>query len=112
MLRASSQAGGGEVELRGVVDPTLNVGVPGALEIVALVDALVSGEPLDAARTALAESIGPSAASVAGSVVATFQMMNRNLDAIGASTPRPDSDLINRLGLDPSSFGGAHGFAG
>jgi hypothetical protein len=62
------------------------------------------------ACTALVASLGAEAAVTAIGVVANFQMMNRALDAAGIPGML-DQALVDELGLDATTFGGAHGGA-
>lgn len=81
MLRASAQKAGTPVDVRGVVDVSTSVGVAHGEVLIGFSDALVSGNRLGEARDALMASLGPVATARAAGVVATFEMMNRILDA-------------------------------
>jgi hypothetical protein len=60
--------------------------IEGGLELLAFSDALGLDPTIDptTAREALVAEIGPAAAERAAGVAATFQMMNRLLDGVGA----------------------------
>ena len=64
----------------------------------ALTDALTTGFPAepDRQRRAVVEALGPAAAERAIGVIATFQMMNRMLDGVGA----PVHPSLLGLGLE------------
>ena len=77
--------------------------LPFGAELVALADALGSGGPSDPSveRNALIAAAGPEAAERAVGVVATFQMMNRALDGVGAPVHPHLHPFAIELGFDP-----------
>lgn len=80
--------------------------LPGGAELAALAEALtihLDREPA-AERTALVEAIGLDAAERAIGVGATFQMMNRLLDGVGAPIRRTLHGLAAELGFDPAEL--------
>ena len=90
MLRASSQASDTELDLRGVVDVSVDPLLAAGRELVAFTDAAVlhDGDEIGPARGALVSAAGPDAAARAATVAGNFSMMNRLLDGIGVG-PHP-----------------------
>lgn len=80
--------------------------------MLAFADALVARDPVavEKTRAALADEVGDATAARAAAVCGNFQMMNRILDATGVPVPPGRSGLAEDLGIDPATFGGAHGF--
>ncbi len=78
--------------------------LPFGAELVALTDALGSGAPSDPAaeRQRLVDAAGPEAAERAIGVIATFQMMNRALDGVGAPVNPHLHPFAIELGFDPN----------
>lgn len=68
--------------INSTVDPRLSLG----RELLAFVDAavLADADELPVARAVLLERAGPAVVTAVAGVIATFEMMNRILDAIGA----------------------------
>lgn len=99
MLRESSELSGRPVDVRGVVDTSIDTGVPAGLELVKLTDALVSRVGLQSARDALVAAVGPLASARAVAVVATFEMMNRILDAGGVQVSQKHRANLAEVGL-------------
>lgn len=75
-------------------------------ELVALCDALGSGAPTDPAseRQALVEVAGADATERAIGIIATFQMMNRLLDGVGAPVNPHLHAIAVELGFDPKDL--------
>ena len=71
-------------------------------ELAALVDAMGTGRPIDpvAEREALRAVAGDAAAERAIGVAATFQMMNRLLDGVGAPVNQRLHPLALELGFE------------
>ena len=112
MLRASSEQTGVPLDLRAVADSTIDPLTPLGPELLAFTDALVlrDTDELEPAREDLRLLGGENAVRGAAGVVATFEMMNRILDAIGAPiSPRyMDTEIslaISGTGTPPSSSG-------
>lgn len=84
-LRESGVAASVEIDLRSVSDG-IAPAIDGGAELLAFVDALGIDPNNDpkAERDQLVECLGPIAAERAAGVAATFQMMNRLLDGVGA----------------------------
>lgn len=103
MLRWSAQETGRHVDLAGIVSP-VDPGLPGGRELVALgraaVGSTVDRGPLDA----VAAAIGDAAAYDAAAVAATFEVMNRVVDAVGLPVAthqrETKADVVELLGLD------------
>lgn len=76
--------------------------VPASVELAALVRALTVHPSVDpvAERSALIAVAGPAAAERAVAVCATFQLMNRLLDATGTPVPSSLDPLAVELGFD------------
>ena len=105
MLRASSQATDAALDLRGVVDVTVDPLVVAGRELIAFTDAAVlhDTDEIEAAREALIAVAGNDAAARAASVAGNFSMMNRLLDGIGVG-PHPSMLPIgDELGIHPPS---------
>lgn len=90
MLRASVEATGRLVDLRGVTDRRVDPLLEGGTALLDLVDATVAGDEaarLVAAAT-VAASLGDDALRDAAGVIGTFSMMNRIADATGMPVGR------------------------
>lgn len=85
------------MELRGIVDDELTIGLPGARELVRL--GFAARHPrVDRVRfDAVAGAIGVPAAVDAAAVVANFQIMNRVVDATGLPIGRRRRELARPL---------------
>jgi hypothetical protein len=81
----SGEAAGVDIDLRSVSEGTVP-NIEGGPELLAFADALGLDPTIDptAAREALIAEFGSAAAERAAGVAATFQMMNRLLDGVGA----------------------------
>ena len=99
MLRGSVQATGQSVDLAGIgdamVDPILN----GAVELRALVDAVVLRDHLerDGALQAVVDVVGVEGAVRAAAVIGNFEMMNRHLDAMGIGPNARSTSIASDL---------------
>jgi hypothetical protein len=101
-LREGSVAAGLDIDLGLVANGTVPPLDAGA-ELLALTDALTirwDGN-VDDERTALVGVLGESRAERAIGVCATFQMMNRALDGVGAPVATAIRPLAAELGFDP-----------
>lgn len=74
------------------------------IELAALAQAMATNTvaPPVAARQALVDAAGPEVAERAIGVAATFQMMNRLLDGVGAPVNPRLHPLAEELGFDPA----------
>jgi len=80
--------------------------VPFGPELAALAEAMATDwtQPPTAARNALVAVAGEAAAERAVGVAATFQMMNRLLDGVGAPVREQLHPLAAELGFDPETI--------
>ena len=104
MLRASCDAFQYPLDLRGIVDDRLDVGVPGGAELVAFASAVVDGDAdgLNGARDSLSEAVGTAGTVEAAGVAANFQMMNRILDGVGLPPAPRFAAIAPELGIAPT----------
>ncbi len=95
MLRESSATKAMPLDLGAIRDSTRDPLTPFGPELLAFTDALVMRDPdeLAIAREALAMQLGDAAVVPAANVVATFEMMNRLLDGVGAP---PNPKFMNK----------------
>lgn len=105
-LRWSGEKLGYTIDIAGVADPSVDIGVPAGAALIRLVDAfLVSARAShEEAREAVMEAAGPEALVDAAAVFANFEMMNRVAEGTGLPVPqqavRRESRMVNELGLD------------
>jgi hypothetical protein len=113
MLRASVEAGGGDVDLRaltGVAD-SAESRVPNGDVLIAFAEAVVGGDVAVIARTRseLVERVGPEAFVDACGVIGNFERMVRIADSTGIPLDSPVAamtvDIREQLGID--GFGSA-----
>ncbi|MBJ18363.1 MAG: hypothetical protein GY910_27505 [bacterium] len=87
MLRASIEAGGGEVDLSGVADASTVASSPvrGAAALVGFVDATLGGEgsEIAGARDRVREELGGEATIDAAAIIGNFERMVRIADGTG-----------------------------
>lgn len=105
MLRASSKALELGVDIGAVASGATPAVINGA-ELSALVEAMTTrtaAEPV-AERDALIAAAGNDAAERAIGVCATFQMMNRLLDGVGAPVSPRLHGIARKLGFDPEDI--------
>jgi hypothetical protein len=93
LLRASGAIGGGQIDVTAVTRPAdaATCGVPHAVELIALADALVAGDAgaLAAARAAVLDGLGAAALVDAAAVASNFERMVRVADATGTPLDAP-----------------------
>ncbi len=103
MLSWSAQHLQQPVDLRSVTDPRVDPLLAGGRELVAFVDAALSGHP-ETGRDGVEKALGKPALVRAAAVIGNFQMMNRVADAtgmpVGTGSRRANAELIAELGLD------------
>ena len=89
MLRASAEATGQSVDMRGVGLVAVDSGVPGDAVLSALTDAAVlrDSDEIEIARRRCVGALGPEATVRAAAVAANFEMMTRLADGTGARMP-------------------------
>lgn len=104
-LRASSEATDLDLDIA-VVATGAQPAVPFGSELTALADELTTNwtAPPTAARTALVAAAGAAVAERAVGVVATFQMMNRLLDGVGAPVHERLHPIAKQLGFEPTDI--------
>jgi hypothetical protein len=105
MLRWSSETTGLPLDMRGLADRAVDVGVEGSSELLELVDRTLdrAADPAEA-RVALTGRLGTAATVRAASVIGNFEMMNRLADGIGVPVGRVtierEASTLESLGLD------------
>lgn len=104
MLRASATETDRPVDPAAIADPRVDPLLAGGTELLAFTDALLASSTHDepglvAARSALAEAVGPAGAARAATVAGNFEMMNRLLDAAGVPVPDSMFDRGRELGV-------------
>jgi len=105
MLSSSVQALGHTVDLLAVTDRSVDPRLPGGIELLDFVDAVLGGstEEISVARSSLQYAIGWDAMVDAAGVIGNFEMMNRIADAtgmpVGKGRRRSSADMIAHLGL-------------
>ena len=105
MLRASAEARGEQVDMRGVGHVTVDSGVPGDAELGALADAAVlrDRDEMEVARARSVEALGEPATVRALAVVGNFEMMNRVAEGSGIPIAQQaidrNAELIEMLGI-------------
>lgn len=96
-------AHGQDISLRAITEGTVP-NIEGGAELLAFTDALGSDPAIDVseARGELIDRLGPNATERAAGVAATFQMMNRLLDGVGAPVNnRPHfAPIAQAMGFD------------
>ena len=108
MLRASAEATGQPVDMRGVGLVAVDSGVPGDAVLSALTDAAVlrDTDEIESARRRCIGALGPEATVRAAAVAANFEMMNRLLDAAGVGPSRQMLPIGDEIGVPlPARFG-------
>ena len=111
MLSWSIEATNAQIDLLPIATGEGDPLIPGGVELVAYVNATLSGEnatlsghDIAPARDAVVTVLGPEAAVDAAAVVGNFEMMNRIADGVGMpvgpGTRKTMADVINDLGLD------------
>lgn len=104
-LRWSGETIGYKVKTAAIADPSIELGVPGGQELMALVDAFSSGTSDDqhSARAAVRDRLGDRGFVDAAAVYGNFEMMNRVAEASGITiTPQAverEADMMRDLGL-------------
>ena len=76
---------GYDINLKALMDPTLELGIPGGNELLRFCDALLGQDRavLDDARTVLEQTLGPAAVSAASIIAASFTKNDRIANATG-----------------------------
>jgi hypothetical protein len=104
-LRWSGEHLGYQVRIRGLVDPDIDLGVPGGRQLLGLVDAFFNRAAATQAiaRQAVLEALGPEALVDTAAVYGNFEMMNRVAEGTGIPVPiqavEREADFMKALGL-------------
>ncbi|MGI9667999.1 MAG: hypothetical protein ACR2N2_13035 [Acidimicrobiia bacterium] len=90
MLRASASVFEYDLDVRGLTDPTIDTGVQGGFELIALVDSVLgtSNDNPDNASEAVVDALDEASLLDAASVFGNFEMMNRVAEASGIPIPK------------------------
>ncbi|MEM7284837.1 MAG: hypothetical protein AAF480_00665 [Actinomycetota bacterium] len=90
-----------EVDLTGIADPMVDPLLPAGRALLALTDAIVLRDEAerDAALDELVPMVGTAGAVRAAAVVGNFEMMNRNLDAMGIGPSTASAAIAPDLGV-------------
>ncbi|MCP4304235.1 MAG: hypothetical protein GY926_00075 [bacterium] len=104
MLSWSIEETRGRLNVLAISQPTLDPLIPGGSELLAYVDATLSGDDIATARNAVVAAISPEAAVDAAAVTGNFEMMNRIADGVGmpvgGGTRQRMRQIITDLQLD------------
>lgn len=89
MLGASARHHGENLDLLGVGNEHIDVGLPGGRVLSALTESAVlrDSDEMDLARTQAIDALGAATTARAVQVAGNFEMMNRLLDAVGVGPP-------------------------
>lgn len=101
MLRASADANGEAIDLRGVGDASIDSHVPHGRVLSAIAEAAVlrDGDELPAARDRAVAALGEDGTRRVVAVIANFEMMNRLLDAVGIGPPASRHAIGDAIGV-------------
>ncbi len=95
VLRASAEASGYKVNIRAVIDPSEDIGIPDGDRLLAFASAVVGtdAEALANARDALVERLGDDGLVAASLIAGNFSRNDRVADAIGIPM---EADFLNK----------------
>jgi hypothetical protein len=103
-LRASAKHENLQVDIESIVDPAVDPGVAGGRALIALGREAAKPSPSVDVLEATASEIGDAAAVTAAEIVATFEMINRAMEATGQPVVRSRVEsampALRRLGAD------------
>lgn len=99
MLRESALLSGMSVDLRGITDLTIDLGIPAARPLLAFTEVLIGGDEVTDEREDLVAVVGEAAAARAALTAGNFEMMNRIVDSTGVPVPSSMSTLLAELGV-------------
>jgi hypothetical protein len=105
-LRESRRATDTDINLDALMNPDLDIGVPGGAELLAFAAAIIGNDSkaLDAARLAVAEAIGPQAVPAASAIAANFSKNDRIANGCGIPFDpimlKATTDIRAQLGLN------------
>ena len=95
---------GTTIDLAGIADPTVDVGVAGGRELVAMARSAAARLPDASTAERVARALSPAAAVDAAAVAGAFELYNRVVDAgglsVGKGARRELADIIATLDLD------------
>ena len=102
-LRWSGEHLGYQIDLSGLVDRAVDVGVPGGHALINLVDAFTSDDDIEAARGMVLNELGDEGLVDAAAVFGNFEMMNRVAEGTGIPIPpqavEREAEMMKTLGL-------------
>jgi hypothetical protein len=104
-LRWSGEIHEYDIRIEGITDPSIDVGVPGGLALVGLVDCMIEGDisARPQARATVLEELGPESLVDAAAVFGNFEMMNRVAEGTGIPVPpqalEREAEMMRTLGL-------------
>ena len=102
-LRWSGEELGYPIDLRGLVDTSVELGVPGGKDLIDLVDSFVQGKGTEAARSDVRSELGDASFVDAAGCFGNFEMMNRIAEGTGIPVPKQaverEADMMKTLGL-------------
>lgn len=104
-LRWSGEVTGYSVNLEGLVNVSVDLGVPGGSEMINLVNVFFAGDEhqKEPARQALIDALDPESFFDAATVFGNFEMMNRVAEGTGIPIPPQavdrEAELMKILGL-------------
>ena len=104
-LRWSGEVNGYDIDIAGLVDHSVDIGVPGGRELIRLVDVFVSDTASDreSARQAVIDALDPESFFDSATVFGNFEMMNRVAEATGIEVPpqavEREAEMMKALGL-------------
>jgi hypothetical protein len=101
MLGASARRNDEVIDLRGVGDESIDVGLPGGRALSALTEAAVLRDELEieTARAKAVAELGSHTTMRAAAVAGNFEMMNRLLDAVGVGPNDHMKPTGDRIGV-------------
>ena len=103
MLSWSAEELPQRIDLRGLVDPTIESGIDGGRELAHVGAVVDQSEPNPAPVAAVASKLGPAEALKAASVAGAFEILNRIVDATGLPVGKRSREdlawIVDAIGL-------------
>ena len=105
MLRASAISFGYDLNITGLVDPDVAIGVHGGDALLRFVETVLgrSETSLGDVHESIVSDLGPEALVDAAAVLGNFEMMNRVAEGSGIPIPQQaieyEADMVEQLGL-------------
>lgn len=105
MLRASAISFGYDLNIAGLVDPDVSIGVQGGNALLRFVETVLgrSETSLGDVHESIVSDLGPEALVDAAAVLGNFEMMNRVAEGSGLPIPQQaieyEADMVEQLGL-------------